>query len=102
MLSFEGKAPDTSSGSAGGGLDESVDSPSGLRLWRIGMGNRGIAQRKNVSGAEAYHDQTLYSIGNTLNPHRRLTLDSDRDKVAPCIACGNDKQVLTLTKIYKA
>jgi hypothetical protein len=43
----EGEAPDTS---FGGLLSE----PSG----RVrGMGNRGIARRKNVSGAEAYHGQ---------------------------------------------
>ena len=41
----EGEATDTSFGSAGGGLDE----PSRRVL---GMGNRGIARRKNVSDAE--------------------------------------------------
>src|SRR6185369_876031 len=45
VATSKGEAPDTSSGRLPG-------EPSGRVL---GMGNRGIAGRKNVSGAEAYY-----------------------------------------------
>ena len=57
-----GVSADTSSGSASGGLGE----PSGPPR-RIGMGNRGIARKKNVSGETlTYLDGTLGGAGHAL------------------------------------